>query len=320
MIFYLFLDGVGFGERNPEKNPFTKYARSFFLPLGGLDPVAGSPYTRGRYIRTDASMGIKGLPQSATGQTALWTGINAPGVIQRHMSGFPTFTLKKIISQYSILKVFRQFGKKATLLNCYSPVYMDNLEKNKKFLSASTLIQMAAEIPLKNLDDLREGRGYFMDITHELFIEFSKSFLDETDSLRSRRDPYEMGRAIKQIAGENELVIFEYFLTDKAGHSMEWEKAKWTIEIVERFIDGVLEALDWEEDQLIVTSDHGNLEDLSDKVHTINPVPTFLYGKYTHSMAGKIQSLCDIVPALYEEVGIKIELEFTKKSSEVDSN
>ena len=91
---------------------------------------------------------------------------------------------------------------------------------------------------------------------------------------------------------------------------MEWDKAKWTIDIVEKFIDGVLETLDPREDQLIITSDHGNLEDLSDKVHTTNPVPTYLYGKYTESMKSKINSLCDIVPALYEEVGITIKPEY----------
>lgn len=320
MIFYLFLDGVGFGEKNPDKNPFTRYAQSFFLPLGGLEPLKNSPYSEGRYIPTDAGMGIKGLPQSATGQTALWTGINAPEILQRHMSGFPTFTLKKIISQFSILKIFQENGKKATLLNCYSPVYMENLEKNKKFLSASTLIQLAADLPLKNLNDLREGRGYFMDITHEIFQEFSKNFLEESDPLREKRDPYQMGKSIKEIAGDNDLVIFEYFLTDKAGHSMEWEKARWTIETVERFIDGVLDVLDKENDQLIITSDHGNLEDLSGKIHTINPVPTFLYGKYTNTMADKIKALCDIVPALYEELGIEVRLEFTKKPGESDSN
>ena len=85
---------------------------------------------------------------------------------------------------------------------------------------------------------------------------------------------------------------------------MEWAKAKWTIDIVEQFIEGVLDSLDIESDQVIVTSDHGNLEDLSDKVHTTNPVPTFLYGKYTQFLKDKIHSLSDIVPALYEAVGI----------------
>ncbi len=310
MIFYLFLDGVGFGECNSEKNPFTKYATGFFLPLGGKSLPENSNLSRGEYIQTDASMGIKGLPQSATGQTSLWTGINTPGILKRHVSGFPTFTLKKIISEFSIIKVFQEHGKTASFLNCYSPVYMENMEKNSRYLSASTLIQLAASPILKNLDDLREGRGLFMDITHEIFVEFSKTFLPESDTLKNIRDPYEMGKKVKEMGKDQDLILFEYFLTDKIGHSMEWEKAKWTIDIVEKFIEGVLETLDPLEDQLIITSDHGNLEDLSDKVHTTNPVPTFLYGKYSKNMKSKIKSLCDIVPALYEEVGIPLKPEF----------
>jgi hypothetical protein len=306
MIFYLFIDGIGFGENNIDKNPFTRYAQGFLAPLGGKEVPPSSRWNKGIYLKTDASMGIKGLPQSATGQTALWTGINAPQIVKRHISGFPTFTLKKIITQYSIIKVFLEQGKKASFLNCYSPTYMESLEKNKRYLSASTLIQLAANLPLKDLEDLRSGRGLFMDITHELFREFSKSFLEEEDELRSIRNPYEMGRKIKEMGNGLDLVLFEYFLTDKAGHSMEWEKAKWTIDIVEQFMEGVLDSLDPEEDQCIVTSDHGNLEDLSQKNHTANRVPTFLFGKYTNLLKDKISNLADIVPAIYEATGISI--------------
>ena len=97
MIFYFFIDGIGYGENNPQKNPFSKFAKSFFLPLGGKALPEGSLFSRGEYIQTDACMEVSGLPQSATGQTALWTGINAPKILERHISGFPTFTLKKII-------------------------------------------------------------------------------------------------------------------------------------------------------------------------------------------------------------------------------
>ena len=80
MIVYFFIDGVGFGENDIEKNPFAKFAKGFFLPLANKPLPTNSKLTEGAYIKTDASMGIKGLPQSATGQTAIWTGINAPQV------------------------------------------------------------------------------------------------------------------------------------------------------------------------------------------------------------------------------------------------
>jgi uncharacterized protein YqhQ len=50
--------------------------------------------------------------------------------------------LKKIISQFSIVKVFQEHGKKASFLNCYSPTYMQTLEKNKKYHSVQLMLYL----------------------------------------------------------------------------------------------------------------------------------------------------------------------------------
>ncbi|RHX81250.1 metalloenzyme [Leptospira yasudae] len=312
MIFYMFIDGIGFGPDDPATNPFSRYAKSFFLPLAGKPIPEDAPETlkKAVFLKTDASLGIKGLPQSATGQTSLWTGINACKVLQRHLSGFPTFTLKKIISKYSIIRVLEEHGFKADLLNCYTPAFTDYVKKNPRHVSASTLIQMASDKPLKNMDDLRQGKGLYMDITHEYLKEFSRGYLDDSDDLFRVRDPYETGTSIIRNCKEDgyTLCIYEFFLTDKVGHKMHWEAAEKYIGELESFFKGVLETLNPEEDQLIVTSDHGNLEDLSVDVHTVNPVPTILYGKHTEALKSKIKAIVDIPTAIYDILGIKIEL------------
>ncbi|ASV12002.1 metalloenzyme [Leptospira santarosai] len=312
MIFYMFIDGIGFGPDDPETNPFSRYANSFFLPLAGkpIPENAPEPLKNAVFLKTDASMGIKGLPQSATGQTSLWTGINACKVLQRHLSGFPTFTLKKIISKYSIIRILEEHGFKADLLNCYTPAFDEHVKKNPRHLSASTLIQMASDKPLKGMEDLRQGKGLYMDITHEYLKEFSKGYLEESDDLFRIRDPYQTGKSIIRNCKEDgyTLCIYEFFLTDKIGHKMNWEAAQKYIGELEAFLTGVLEELNPNEDQLIVTSDHGNLENLSVDVHTLNQVPTVLYGKYTSILEKKIQAIVNIPNAIYEILGIKIEL------------
>ena len=53
------------------------------------------------------------------------------------------------------------------------------------------------------------------------------------------------------------------------------------VETLERFdglLGGVLEDFDHRECTLILTSDHGNIEDLSTKSHTRNPVPCIVAG------------------------------------------
>ena len=54
---------------------------------------------------------------------------------------------------------------------------------------------------------------------------------------------------------------------------------------------------------VLVTSDHGNIEDLSVRGHTLNPVPTLLIGPRRHSIAQRItmqsnSSLTDLTPAI----------------------
>jgi hypothetical protein len=317
MIYYLFIDGVGFGENNPKINPFTRFAKSFFIPLGGNQIPFDSIFSKGLYLKTDAHMGISGLPQSATGQTALWTGINAPKVLNRHVSAYPSFTLKKIISEHSILKVLKDHGKKVSFLNCYTPIFFEKMMKNKRFLSASTLIQLATKEPFKNLDDLRNERGLFMDITHEILRSFAKEFIDQNDPLLQLRDPFLMGQKSVSMGSDYDLVLFEYFITDKIGHSMDWDYAQKVIQIVEEFIEGIVSCLQ-PNDLLIVTSDHGNLEDLSHKIHTNNLVPTFLFGKDIKEFSTQINSLCDIPLAIYKRLGINYIPEYNKEEDDAN--
>jgi bisphosphoglycerate-independent phosphoglycerate mutase (AlkP superfamily) len=51
---------------------------------------------------------------------------------------------------------------------------------------------------------------------------------------------------------------------------------------------------------VILTSDHGNIEDLSTRSHTLNPVPTIVWGASSQQVANRISSLADITPAILE--------------------
>jgi hypothetical protein len=64
----------------------------------------------------DASLGVPGLPQSATGQTSILTGVNAPAEMGRHISGFPGPTLRRILFEHSVLKRIRERGLSAKYL------------------------------------------------------------------------------------------------------------------------------------------------------------------------------------------------------------
>ncbi len=297
-IIYIFIDGIGFGEDNPQINPFAKYASRFFSILGG---ASWQDYP-GIVLRADAQMGIPGLPQSATGQTALFTGYNGPALLKRHVNGYPTFTLRPYLKDKSILKVFQENGRKATLINAYSGWYFEKLKnspRKERLMSASTMIQYGTGLPFFTLEDLKNNKSIYMDITHW--------FLRKRGYDIEIKDPVERGRTLVKIARDYDLILYEYFLTDKAGHSGQWEMAKKNITILDKFLQGVWEEMDTEKELVIISSDHGNMEDLSVTTHTPHPVPVILHGKGESFLADGLEYLYDIPRKVYQLLDISSE-------------
>ena len=56
--------------------------------------------------------------------------------------------------------------------------------------------------------------------------------------------------------------------------------------------------MDLDRTALIVTSDHGNVEDLRTKSHTWNPVPTLLFGERAEALAPRLDRLEAFTPAI----------------------
>lgn len=300
---YFFIDGIAFGENNPDRNPFTRYANSVLSPLGGeLKEYPRSDHVF--YTRTDASLGIPGEPQSATGQTSLWTGINGPKVMGFHMTAMPGVTLSRVIHEYSIIKVFRDHGKSAMFLNAYSREYLEKLALNPRFISASTHTQLASGIPPLTLEDMEKDQALYMDITNMVLQRLSPQNKERFPV----EDPRSQGRKLVRMSRNYDLALFEYFLSDKAGHEQNWEMSKYIINVLEEFILGIMDEMDQDNELLVVTSDHGNMEDLGVKTHTGHEVPTISYGKHADLFAEKVKKLTDIPPVFYEVFDISIEL------------
>jgi len=298
-VFYMFIDGIGFGQPDPDINPFTRFAELFLAPLGGK-ALANVP--NGTVIQpVDASLGFPGLPQSATGQTALWTGVNGPKVMGRHMTGFPGPTLIRVIQDHSIIKVLKDKGKKAALANAFSEAYLERIARKPRLTGASTHVHLASGQPLKNLDDLENRKALYMDITHEVMHRFFPH-LKERFPVRNAE---EVGRDAGMLARDYDMLIYEFFLSDKAGHNQSFEEAEWAIRTLESFLKGLCEMLR-PEDTLLITSDHGNLEDLSTKTHTKNPVLALAYGRGSDGLIEKVRDISDFPSFIYELLGVSV--------------
>jgi len=290
-VIFIFIDGVGLGEQN-HSNPFYEHNYpSFNLLTGGSGPFRESPPVHKSdhlFKGIDANLDVPGLPQSGTGQTALFTGHNAAKIIGKHFGPFPHSQIKPLLEQESIFKELMKKGKKVSFANAYPPVFFEKARQRNRW-SCTTLMTKHAGIKLNTVDDLEKGQALAADITQKAWRE--KLGIDVPEI-----SPGDAAHRILELSTRYDLVLFEFYLTDKAGHSQSPEKAQQVLQLLDSFLKQLLEVKD-KKDVLLITSDHGNLEDLSVKTHTRNRVPLLVHGKSAGAFSG-VQSLTNIKQAI----------------------
>lgn len=159
-VVWVFLDGVGVGPDDPDQSVGTDRGSNPDR-CGGRLPT----YPNSFHKPLDASLGVEGLPQSATGTTALFTGFNAPAALGHHLSGFPIPKLIEMVYEHSVHKKARELGLKSTFANAYNDAYF---RRPKTRQSVTTHAVKAADLPVRMMDDYREGKAVFHDLTGEL--------------------------------------------------------------------------------------------------------------------------------------------------------
>ncbi len=293
-VLFIFLDGVGLAPAGPD-NPLS------YVPMPQLQTLLGGPLalngsawrdstlldTGLTFRPVDASLGVPGLPQSATGQTALFTGVNAPALVGAHISAHPTAALREIIAEHSLLKRAAEQGARVTFANAHSERFWQMIEERKLRLGSSTLTAMAAGASIPDLADLLEGRAVLWDITHEV----ASGHLSYDLPLVPAE---EAGKRLARLTEVYDLVLFETFLPDLAGHRRI--EPEFVLTRLDAFLGGAL-AHRRPDTTLVICSDHGNLEDASTKGHTTNSVPLLAVGpgvSYFDSAA----AITDVTPAI----------------------
>ena len=292
MLLFIFLDGIGLGPDDPT-NPFSTTDLPGFKQLAGDRLLQGVKMDQPDYrvSAIDAGLGIEGLPQSATGQTALFTGVNAPQLEGMHISAFPTKALRDTIAQHSLLKQAQEAGFKVTFANAYSSHYWQSVYQRRNRHSATTWTTMAAGLRFRDFDDLSRGEAVYWDITHEIARDHHAPELPYVEA-------QEAGRRLAALTASHDLVLYENFLPDLTGHRrLDWTPAE-TLRRIDDMLIGLIRHLP-EQATLLITSDHGNLEDTSTRGHTYNPVPLIAKGPGA-SFFGSVHDLTGITPAILD--------------------
>jgi 2,3-bisphosphoglycerate-independent phosphoglycerate mutase len=301
-VLVLFMDGVGLGADDPERNPLSAADMPTLTELlEGRKLVAGSaPFIgeRASLISLDASLGVAGAPQSATGQAVLLTGANVPHKIGRHYGPKPNEEVAEFIRRDNLFCRMVKAGRTAALLNAYPPQYFENINSGHRLYSAIPMAVDAAGIKLMTAADLQAGRALSADFTGAGWS--AQPSFPPT----AVYDNEEAGRLLAALAGRYDMSWFDYWASDYAGHKQALERAIGLMESFDAVLGGLLAMPADGPDLIVLTSDHGNMEDMSVRGHTLNPVPALLIGaaQLRESAASGLHDLADVAPMIERAV------------------
>ncbi len=267
-VIMIMIDGFGVPPEGWLKSVYSKFCDREFIEtfMHFSRPI-------------DARLGVEGLPQSATGQTSLFTGVNAAREIGMHMQGFPGPSLRRKIAKTNIFSELMRKGKSVSFANAYIRFNLEELAL-RKLCSVTTVMLESSLGWARNVEHMLTGKAVYHDLTRKTL-----SHLVDIPEI----SPETAAENLFDISAENDFTLFEYFLTDRAGHKRDMTMLETILKDLSAFICRISKLLN-ENTFLLVTGDHGNCEDPETRTHTLNPVPLLVLSGNGSYPADKLPS------------------------------
>ena len=281
-VVFLFIDGVGLREPSAD-NPVNPEVCPALCRLISTSSVP-----------VDACLGVEGLPQSATGQATMFTGVNCPKAMGRHCEGFPSPALRSIIEENNLFLQLRKRGKTVRFADAYLVDSAEDL-RARRFKSVTTVMALTTPETIATADDLVENRAVMQDITRETIQDRYPDIPVVT--------PQRAAEHLFGIARESDFTLFEFFQTDVSGHSLDYARACAVLRAYDLFLSALVRFVEAAGLTLVMTSDHGNIESIGERGHTRNPVPFVVFGPQERQIRDRVASLVDVMPSLLEAFG-----------------
>ena len=279
-VLFLFIDGVGLrgaaadNPVNPEVCPtLCRLVEKHSKPI-------------------DACLGVEGLPQSATGQATMFTGVNCASAMGRHCEGFPGPALRAIIEKSNLFLQLEKRGKSVAFADAYLVDSADELS-SRRFKSVTTVMALTVPKVVLTADDLMEDRALMQDLTRE-------TIQDRYPDV-AIIPPQRAAEHLFAIAQKNDFTLYEFFQTDVSGHSLDYARACAVLRMYDRFLASLSRFTEAAGITLVITSDHGNVESMAERGHTRNPVPFIAFGPHEDRIRDSVSSLKDVTPAILAE-------------------
>ena len=276
-VIFLFIDGVGLrgpatdNPVNPEVCPtLCRLIAQHSVPI-------------------DACLSVPGLPQSATGQATMFTGVNAPVFMGRHCEGFPGPSLRKKIEEDNLFLRLKALGKRVRFADAY---LVDSAEElaARRFKSVTTVMALTVPEVVSTTDDLMDNAAVMQDLTRETIQDRNPDIPVIT--------PENAAAHLFSIARLNDFTLYEFFQTDVAGHSMDYTRACAVLRLYDRFLSALVRFTRAAGITVLMTSDHGNIEEINERGHTRNQVPFIAFGPREEDFRTHVKSLIDVTPAI----------------------
>jgi hypothetical protein len=276
-ILFLFVDGVGLRAASTS-NPFNP---EVCPTLCRLVAQHGKPI--------DACLGVDGVPQSATGQATMFTGVNCALSMGKHCEGFPGPSLRKIIEADNIFLQLKKRGKRVSFADAYLIESAEELFL-RRFKSVTTVMALTVPETVLTSEDLLADNALAQDLTRE-------TIQDRYPDI-PRIPPQRAADHLFAIAQRSDFTLYEFFQTDIVGHSLDYPRACEVLKTYDRFLSALVRFTEAAGITLVLTSDHGNIENMTERSHTLNPIPFVAFGPRGKFLRDEVNSLCDVTPAL----------------------
>ena len=134
-----------------------------------------------------------------------------------------------------------------------------------------------AGVPLRTWDDVRRGEALTSTMTHELEAQLNFEALHlEPLALRT---PPQAADVLASLAEQHDFTFYKYQMPDLVSHTGRVDLARGIFDVIEAFLEALLERINAAETIVIVTSDHGHLEQVGfSRGHPKSKVPTWYFG------------------------------------------
>ena len=276
-VLFIFVDGVGL--RGPAvDNPVNAEVCPTFWRLikRHAKPI-------------DACLGVDGVPQSATGQGTIFTGVNCAKAMGRHCEGFPGPNLRKIVEESNIFLQLKGKGKKVKFADAYLVDSVDEL-RLRRFKSVTTVMALTVPESVSTVEDLMSDSAVMQDLTRE-------TIQDRYPDIPVI-PPQRAAEHLFAVSQRNDFTLYEFYQTDVSGHLMDYARSCAVLRTFDRFLTALVRYAEAARTTLVITSDHGNIESSGTGGHTRNSVPFIAFGPGESFIRERVSSLADVTPSV----------------------